>query len=455
VAELIEFTDSDEESGTRRREPFRNGRILYPSSSLGHCETSGIETKIGECVILSPEWSLSGDDRTDFLWVNYIIRNNITSATTLRGYRMVFFESLGGLSMHKDELCMLLHVDENDKRHFNIQGQIEVPLTAVIGKSTVRMATGRSSMANTGARQSENTELPATLCTRILMHLSKTAKERIRSVKGGKRQYLAAKNAWSQHKSGSVEANEKTYERGQILYIGRGCSGFIYRRFASYELEPHVLIRQLEELERRSVPTVTSVRCTDREIVDITEDRRPYYCADYCAGLGGSAEGSRKAGFVVASLIDSAAECCRSLEAKFPGAIVRQMRLEDYVDRLSRGKNLLPHDGIVYLHVSFPCSYYSQAHTIARTDETEEAEIEAILHLLPHVVKEHYKHGLKVFSMEEAPTLATFERHHHRFISLVGEISDELDWSIAAKVVNFRDYESSGCRERLVLFASA
>lgn len=158
---------------------------------------------------------------------------------------------------------------------------------------------------------------------------------------------------------------------------------------------------------------------------------------------------------MVTSLIDSAAECCRSLEAKFPGAIVRQMRLEKYVERLGRGKNLLPHEGIIYLHVSFPCTFYSRAHTVPRQNEEEEAENEAILHLLSHVLKEHSRHGLKMFSMEEAAALVTYDKHYHRLMSLVGVISDEIDWSISAKIVNFRNYESSRYRIRLVLFASA
>jgi len=146
VAELIEFPDSgdDEEKLKLDKKSFRNGRILYPCSSLGCCEFNNIKIRIGDVVILNVECSLSGDEKTDFLWVNSIIWDSSRSVTTLRGNRMVFFDSLGGLSRHKGELCVLLHVDEDDERHFNIQGQVEVLLTAVTGKSTVRMTARKS-----------------------------------------------------------------------------------------------------------------------------------------------------------------------------------------------------------------------------------------------------------------------------------------------------------------------
>jgi len=263
---------------------------VYPCSSLDRCQIATIEIRIGDVAILSPEWSLSGDDRTDFLWLNYIIKNSTTSGTKLRGYRLIFFESLGPLSRRKDELCMLLHVDDNDKRHFNIQGQVEVPLTAVTGKSTVRMATSIPGTVNTAARPSQDYRSSAISCRRILILQSKTAKKRDQAVKHGKKRYLKTKSEWSQHKNGSAEAYEKTHERGQVLYIGRGCSGFIYRPLASCELEPHVLVRELEDLERRSIPTGKPLKYTDSEVINTTKDRKPYSYADYCAGLGGSAE---------------------------------------------------------------------------------------------------------------------------------------------------------------------
>jgi len=456
VAELIEFPDSedDEEKSKLDKKSFRNGRILYPCSSLGRCEFNNIKIKIGDVVILNVECSLSGDEKTDFLWVNNIIWDSSRSVTTLRGNRMVFFDSLGGLSRHKGELCMLLHVGEDDERHFNIQGQVEVPLNAVTGKSTVRMAARKSrspSDATHGDQQGRNTPL----CSSILILVSKTSKKRDHAIKAGKKEYLEAKKNWTKLKKGSVEANESTHERGQILYIARRCPGFVYRSLESFELETHVLVQRLTDLERRCGGMAEDVRCTDREAIDLTREQPTYFCADYCAGLGGSAEGSRKAGFIVASLIDSAAECCESLEAKFPGAVVRQVRLEKFVDRLARGKNLLPSEDIVYLHVSFPCNFYSWPKTRSCNDQTIDDRNEAIIHLLPDIIKEHTKHGLRILSMEEGEPLTVQTKHHHRLMSLIGQVRDETGWNIAYKIVNFREHGSSQFRTRLVLFASA
>ena len=110
---------------------IRNPPITSPLLSLPEYIHNGIK--------LNPKANIDLLDG-DFMRIVSIIREPTTTAITLRGHIFRRTKEMNGiLSKKYNELCWILHVDEDDPRHHHIQAMESVPVSQVLRRRKIRL----------------------------------------------------------------------------------------------------------------------------------------------------------------------------------------------------------------------------------------------------------------------------------------------------------------------------
>ena len=127
-------TGSDLKAETSRRSSAvipRNPPIISPFVKLDSFTYNGIP--LAEKVYVELE------DR-DFLRVVHIIQDTSTSEVTLRGWKFRRTKELNGVIEKKlNEVCWILHVDDDDPRDPKLQGMETVPVYNIIKRRRIRL----------------------------------------------------------------------------------------------------------------------------------------------------------------------------------------------------------------------------------------------------------------------------------------------------------------------------
>lgn len=111
--------------------PTRNLPILAPLRSLDTFVLNGVK--------VNPMANLELRDG-DFIRVRHIVQDTTTSEVSLRGWIFRRAREMNGMLERKlNELCWILHVDENDGRDLGIQGMESVPVSKVVRRRFIRM----------------------------------------------------------------------------------------------------------------------------------------------------------------------------------------------------------------------------------------------------------------------------------------------------------------------------
>ena len=98
----------------------------------------------------------------DFLRIVHIIQDTSTSAVTLRGWKFRRTRELNGVIDRKlNEVCWILHVDEDDPRDVKDQGMETVPVSNVIKRRRIRIT--NQSFPALSWREDEKKESPETV----------------------------------------------------------------------------------------------------------------------------------------------------------------------------------------------------------------------------------------------------------------------------------------------------
>ena len=98
----------------------------------------------------------------DFLRVVHIIQDTLTSAVTLRGWKFRRTRELNGVIDRKlNEVCWILHVDEDDPRDVKLQGMETVPVSNVVKRRRIRLT--NQSFPALSWREDEKKESPETV----------------------------------------------------------------------------------------------------------------------------------------------------------------------------------------------------------------------------------------------------------------------------------------------------
>ncbi|KAL8967044.1 MAG: hypothetical protein Q9183_003094, partial [Haloplaca sp. 2 TL-2023] len=127
--------------------PTRNLPVEFPFTKLDVFEHHG--------VILRPSVNIELQDRAfgseiepakmsqphnSFMRIADIIQDTRTKAVTLRGWLFQRAQYLNGiLERKKNELCWLMHVDEDDSRDVKVQGMETVPVEGVLKRRKIRL----------------------------------------------------------------------------------------------------------------------------------------------------------------------------------------------------------------------------------------------------------------------------------------------------------------------------
>lgn len=98
----------------------------------------------------------------DFLRIVHIIQDTSTSAITLRGWKFRRTRELNGVIDRKlNEVCWILHVDEDDPRDAKCQGMETVPVSSIVKRRRIRLT--NQSFPALSWREDQNKESPETI----------------------------------------------------------------------------------------------------------------------------------------------------------------------------------------------------------------------------------------------------------------------------------------------------
>lgn len=124
----------ESEAETERKSSIiipRNPPITYPFESLGEYTYDNVKLSPRSCVELRDG---------DFLKIVHIVRDTSTSEITIRGYIYRRTREMNGLLDRKlNEVCWILHVDDDDPREPLIQGVETRAVSEVIRRRNIRL----------------------------------------------------------------------------------------------------------------------------------------------------------------------------------------------------------------------------------------------------------------------------------------------------------------------------
>ena len=127
-------TTDGSKSGTRRKSsiiPQRNPPITHPYQSLREYFHNGIRLTPNSFVELEDE---------DFMKIVHIVKDSTQAEVTLRGYIFRRTREMNGLlNRLLNEVCWILHVDEDDQRDPLIQGVETRSVSEVIKRRAIRL----------------------------------------------------------------------------------------------------------------------------------------------------------------------------------------------------------------------------------------------------------------------------------------------------------------------------
>lgn len=146
---------SDSKATTSRRPSVipRNLPITSPFVTLDNFTYMGIPLAEKVYVELKDK---------DFLRIVHIIRDTSTLAITLRGWKFRRTRELNGVIDRKlNEVCWILHVDEDDPRDAKFQGMETVPVSSIVKRRRIRLT--NQSFPALSWREDQSKESPETI----------------------------------------------------------------------------------------------------------------------------------------------------------------------------------------------------------------------------------------------------------------------------------------------------
>ncbi|KAI1827320.1 S-adenosyl-L-methionine-dependent methyltransferase [Xylaria intraflava] len=370
--------------------------------------------------------------KASFLYINHII--STPDGIMLRGIPLTRLRNLRGrLPRLRNELAMILHVDNNDKRPEEVQAAIEIPVTDVIKVRNCHFTNAdfpvhRTVLGiyTTSADQEAHGVL---MCRWRLIFKYRNAATRIGYIEQSQRQ--AAPFEYIIEHIKSRQLSKKRFEVSETsrfnAWRGGKVRGGEHDPTSARSLVKGPVV-QLEEKQ------------ADPEVVLIEKKRgQKYTFGDMFCGAGGASLGARKAGFQIKIGCDHHLGACRTYSRVFPEADLHYLDIFDFIRKESRTR-------VDVLHLSPPCQVWSPAHTCAGVND--EANI-AVLSSCHQLIK---KFRPRLFTLEQTFGILhpKFEYYFNALIHGFTESSYSVRW----KVVDLVDWGSPATRKRLVMLGS-
>ncbi|KAK6435167.1 hypothetical protein LTR95_008651, partial [Oleoguttula sp. CCFEE 5521] len=202
-----------------------------------------------------------------------------------------------------------------------------------------------------------------------------------------------------------------------------------------------VLVRRKSTLSTETVVRLSDDVVPQRPFAGRTPSRSKYTYGDICTGAGGMASGAVQAGLRMQFALDHDHDACETVRLN-----IKTRVLEEDVYTFCTKLKTRGYLRVDVLHISFPCKFFSPAHTIeGKDDEQNIATGYSVKPILERCRP-------RVLTMEN-----TFGLLHTKniafFYSLIRQITD-AGYSVRSKLINLADFGNPHARKRLIIIAS-
>ncbi|KAI1810118.1 S-adenosyl-L-methionine-dependent methyltransferase [Poronia punctata] len=419
LIDIIDLTN-DEDERPRPQIPVRNPAIP-PELTRETYEIDGICIKTGSTVeILEQPSHLF---KASFLYVKTLIED-AEEGILLRGIPLTRARNLRGrLPRLRNEVAMILHVDNDDKRPEEEQACIEVSINQVIRGRICHLT--NADFPQHRVESSTGEENGPLMCRWRCIFLYRDALARLdhRRQKGAPQEYVL-EHVTARHLS---RRRFKVSETAKFN-AWRGAKV----RGGDYDAENGHL----------SGPIVPVDESEDSELVMIEKKRgQRYTFGDMFCGAGGASLGARKAGFRVKIACDHHVGACHTHRKVFPECELDTRDIFDFIEDATKSKIRVD-----VLHLSPPCQFWSPAHTVEGVND--DANI-AVLFSCRELIK---KLRPRLFTLEQTFGIM-HPKFEYYFNALLHGFTDN-NYSVRWKCVNLVDWGAPANRKRLIMIGS-
>ncbi|KAI1775966.1 S-adenosyl-L-methionine-dependent methyltransferase [Hypoxylon cercidicola] len=423
IAQVIEVIDLTAERASRRTRQTaqlrkRNPSISLPNRWVESYKYNGMELKRGTTVEFAASPKLC---QASFLLIQFIIRTE--SGIVLRGLPLTRTRNLRGqLQRLRNEVALVLHIDQDDIRPDEEQAAIEIPVEKVEKIRTCHVT---------------NKNFPEHRFPHGIYKDVKDIEERGVLICRWKCRFI-----WSDARR---RANGLPSTEFSVAHIT--AEEVPKDKFRSSD---SCLINTWRGGKVRGgafIPGEPETRLTvdiEDESQDVWISRKhgqQYTFADMFCGAGGASCGARAAGFRIALSCDNADGACNTYRLHFPEADLRHMDMYDLIMEMRASRY-----HVDFLHLSPPCQYWSPAHTTPGVND--EANI-AILFSCHELIKSLRP---RIFTLEQTFGIL-HPKFEYYFNALVHGFTQH-NYSVRWKVVNLLSWGAPSQRQRLVMIGA-
>lgn len=427
---LLDSSDNDLGEATTisqdRPSPLRNEPIQYPKHiRLDRITTTqGWGLKIGDSVELQSETRDTEQDRDgDFFRIKFIFEDAATSKVYLRGWRFRRNSLIQSRTVPTllNELVMLIDEDLDDHRPLLEQGMETIPVNHAYKKRKLNLTNesfpahsfrshtaystaGSDAAANKKAIR-DSSELA---CRWMAVTRFATGSHRLQFYDKVARE--AASGKVRVHTEGlirrlhTVEADETCAARDSML---------IYQWLGYFPWRPETNEGQVSN--RRKM-------------------------ADVCCGGGFAALGAKRAGLDVAWGLDFDKDAVATFRLNHPDSTIYCVEVGEFIHFVAFEEH-----HVQVLHVSFPCQFFSPAHThVGVNDDANSAASFALRELLLRIKP-------RIVTFEQTSGLLT---HHTDWFQAIVRMFTETGYSVRWKIYNLAELGLAHNRKRLIIVAS-
>ncbi|KAI0155105.1 S-adenosyl-L-methionine-dependent methyltransferase [Xylariaceae sp. FL1272] len=362
--------------------------------------------------------------RTSFLWIQHILETQ--NGTKLRGIPLTRLRNLRGrLPRLRNEVAMVLNVDQDDDREHRVQAAIEVSIEDVITTRTCHFTNAKfpEHRCPVGIfRTIEEIEAKGVLmCRWQCIFVYKDASTRMKNGPPMEFviQHLVADEA-SRNRFRVSETQRLNDWRGGKVRGGEHNSGEKGIQGQIIELD-----EKNEESDFTPIPKKAG---------------QQYTFGDMFSGAGGTSCGARKAGFHINVACDNHPGAQKTYSRVYPEAKLYGIDIFDFIANDQTAHR------VDVLHMSPPCQYWSPAHTVE--GKNDEANI-AVLFSCHELVK---KLRPRLFTLEQ-----TFGIMHPRFEFYFNALVHgftQYNYSMRWKVCDLVVWGLPARRQRLIMIGS-
>ncbi|KAI1760022.1 S-adenosyl-L-methionine-dependent methyltransferase [Hypoxylon sp. FL1150] len=420
VIEVIDLTAARPPRKPRQVAPLqqRNPPITLPSRWIECYTYNGMELKRGTTVEIHAIPELS--DAT-FLHIQFIIRTD--SGIVLRGLPLTRTRNIRGrLPRLRNEVALVLHIDQDDIRPDEEQAAIEISADKIQKVRTCHITNKNfpEHRFPVGIYKDvrEVEENGVLVCRWKCCYIWGDARRRVLGLPST--EFVVAHLTANEVPRARFRASDAC-----IMNVWRGGK---VRGGAFIPGEPETRLTVDVEDESQDV---WMPRKSDQQ----------YTFADMFCGAGGASCGARLAGFRITLSCDNADGACHTYSTHFPEADLRQQDMYDFIMDLGVSRH-----HVDCLHLSPPCQFWSPAHTTVGVND--DANI-AILFSCHELIKSLRP---RIFTLEQTFGIL-HPRFEYYFNALVYGFTQH-NYSVRWKVVNLLSWGAPSQRQRLVMIGA-